>query len=224
MPRASMVTASTASTVRPDSHPGHGRPLVRRSEQGFATTPTSRPSARPRAARRDRRRRVRPLKPARPCERRGESWQQLNLRRIPPFGNRRYLYAGSVSGRAEKSVFRWSASAPRPAGLSALTQLLAALPPRPGLALVVVQHLDPQARKPPERAAAAAHVDGRGRRRARRARSRPTTSTSSSRTPASRSPTACSRSRRGPTIGARTIPSIISCGRWPRCRVRTPSA
>ena len=29
-------------------------------------------------------------------------------------------------------------------GLSALTHLLAALPPRPGLALVVVQHLDPR--------------------------------------------------------------------------------
>ena len=29
-------------------------------------------------------------------------------------------------------------------GLSALTQLLAALPPRPGLALVVIQHLDPK--------------------------------------------------------------------------------
>src|SRR5436853_422657 len=28
-------------------------------------------------------------------------------------------------------------------GLGALTQLLAALPPRPGLALVVIQHLDP---------------------------------------------------------------------------------
>ena len=29
-------------------------------------------------------------------------------------------------------------------GLSALTNLLDALPPRPGLALVVIQHLDPR--------------------------------------------------------------------------------
>ena len=32
------------------------------------------------------------------------------------------------------------------------------------------------------------------------------------------------RSRRGPTTGARTIPSITSCARWRRCRDRTRSA
>ena len=53
-------------------------------------------------------------------------------------------------------------------GLSALTQLLAALPPRPGLALVVVQHLDPRHESRLVELLAAAHVDGGRRRRPRR--------------------------------------------------------
>ena len=39
--------------------------------------------------------------------------------------------------------FRSSASAPQP-GAQCAHALLGALPPRPGLALVVIQHLDPQ--------------------------------------------------------------------------------
>ena len=99
-------------------------------------------------------------------------------------------------------------------GLSALTQLIAALPPLPGLALVVIQHLDPKHESRLNELLQPHTSMTRGRGRAMASRSRPTTSTSFSRIPASRSPTACSPSRPVPMIGDLIIRWIISCGPW----------